>query len=114
MYCSNECFHLQKQRERDAELAAVNDFTGFIPSRIRNYLLRKHGNVCQLCGTEDWMGEPVPVVIDHVDGNSENNRQDNLRVICLNCDGLLPTFKARNRGNGRHLRRQRYAEGKSF
>jgi hypothetical protein len=40
-------------------------------------------------------------------------RRENLRLICPNCDSQLPTFKMRNRGRGRHSRRQRYADGKS-
>lgn len=36
-----------------------------------------------------------------IDGNSDNGKVVNLRLICRNCDGLLPTFAARNKGNGR-------------
>ena len=39
--------------------------------------------------------------MDHIDGNSENNRLDNLRLICSNCDMQLPTYKAKNKGKGR-------------
>jgi len=38
----------------------------------------------------------------------------NLRLVCGNCDMLLPTYKSKNKGNGRHNRRKRYAEGKSY
>ncbi|WIM86214.1 hypothetical protein PT015_14985 [Candidatus Mycobacterium wuenschmannii] len=43
-----------------------------------------------------------------------HNRRENLRLICPNCDSQLPTYKARNRGSGRHYRRQRYANGQSY
>lgn len=52
--------------------------------------------------------------MDHIDGNSENNDLDNLRLICCNCDAQTSTYKAKNIGKGRHYRRQRYAEGKSY
>jgi hypothetical protein len=35
-------------------------------------------------------------------------------AVCPNCDSQHPTFKSRNRGNGRAWRRQRYADGKSY
>lgn len=53
-------------------------------------------------------------MLDHIDGDATNNHRDNLRMVCSNCDSQLPTFKSRNRGNGRHFRRERYAEGKSY
>ena len=53
-------------------------------------------------------------ILDHVDGDASNNRRENLRLVCPNCDSQLPTFKARNRGNGQAWRRQRYADGKSY
>jgi 5-methylcytosine-specific restriction endonuclease McrA len=56
----------------------------------------------------------MPLVLDHIDGNSDNWDLKNLRMICCNCDALTPTYKNRNRGNGRFLRRIRYREGKSY
>jgi hypothetical protein len=60
------------------------------------------------------MGLPLVFVLDHVDGDASNNQCENLRLVCPNCDSQLPTFKARNRGNERAWRRQRYVDGKSY
>ena len=81
---------------------------------IRSYLLRTRSNKCQICHNETWMDKPIPVIMDHIDGNSDNNSLDNLRLVCPNCDAQLPTYKSKNKGNGRAYRRRRYAEGKSY
>ena len=47
------------------------------------------------------MGKPVPLVCDHISGNSSDNEIENFRLVCCNCDAQLPTFKSKNRGNGR-------------
>jgi hypothetical protein len=57
---------------------------------------------------------PLALVLDHIDGDPTNNRRENLRLICLNCDSRLPTYKSRNRGRGAHYRRRRYADGQSY
>lgn len=44
----------------------------------------------------------------------EYNKRSNLRMICSNCDSQLPTYKSKNKGNGRHYRTKRYEEGKSY
>lgn len=82
---------------------------------VRMHLIEEQKHACAICGSPDhWMGMPLVFVIDHVDGDSNNNRRENLRLVCPNCDSQLPTFKSRNRGRGRAWRRQRYAEGKSY
>jgi hypothetical protein len=61
-----------------------------------------------------WMGQPIPIILDHIDGNSDNWAIINLRLVCPNCDAQLPTFKSKNIGHGRFYRRKRYKENKSY
>lgn len=82
---------------------------------VRQYLLAEQNHTCALCGCPTtWHGRELRLVLDHIDGDSDNNRRENLRLVCPNCDSQLPTFKSRNRGKGRAWRRQRYADGKSY
>ena len=84
------------------------------PQTRRNFLIDKRGHTCQICNNSEWCGKPIPLETDHIDGNHNNNEESNLRLICPNCHAQTPNYKARNKGNGRHYRRQRYAEGKSY
>jgi hypothetical protein len=81
---------------------------------IKKVLLYLRGKKCSICDNSEWLGKPIALIMDHIDGNSDNNQVDNLRLVCPNCDAFLPTYKSKNRGNGRFSRRKRYAEGKSF
>lgn len=82
----------------------------------RSFLIRRDGAKCSKCG---WCElNPVsgkcPIILNHIDGNSTNMLGVNLELLCPNCDSLTPTYKALNRGNGRHRRRMRYQAGKSY
>lgn len=68
---------------------------------VRLYLIEKHGHKCMMCGVTHWQNEIIPLVSDHIDGNPRNNDLSNFRIICNNCDSILPTYKGKNRGNGR-------------
>lgn len=82
---------------------------------IRRYILRRQGGVCAICSIEPiWNGTPITFVLDHISGDAADNDPDNVRLICPNCDSQLDTYKSRNRGKGRHARRERYAAGKSY
>ena len=81
----------------------------------KRYLLEQQQNCCAICGTQNvWLGKLITFVLDHIDGNSENNRRINLRLVCPNCDSQLPTFKSRNKGRGRYKRKIRYRNGLSY
>lgn len=72
---------------------------------IKTYLVEKYGHRCSICGLMEWLGEPAPLVVDHIDGNAFNNKVSNFRLVCGNCDMQLPTYKSKNR-NGRAWRRK--------
>ena len=53
---------------------------------------------CSVCGIgPEWMGKPMPLILDHKNGINNDNRLDNLRFVCSNCDSQLDTYKSRNR-----------------
>lgn len=81
---------------------------------LKRHLLKEHGNKCWTCGITDWNNKKLGMELEHIDGNSENNSLENLSLICPNCHSQTPTYKAKNVGNGRHSRRIRYSQGKSF
>ena len=52
---------------------------------------------CSVCGRPPtWMGKPMSLVLDHINGVNNDNRLENLRFVCHNCDRQLPTYKSRN------------------
>jgi hypothetical protein len=58
-------------------------------------------NKCQICGISEWMGKPLTMILDHINGRANNNLPENLRLICHNCDSQTDHYKGRNKGNGR-------------
>ncbi len=68
--------------------------------------------MCEICNNSLWIGKPIPLELDHIDGNSDNNAKDNVRLLCPNCHATTPTYKGRNRGKGaRQKNGMDYEEG---
>lgn len=111
-YCSHKC---ARQFEWESKVRSIES-TGVILNvqNAKRYLAEKRGKRCEVCGVRDWMGLPLVLILDHMDGNSSNFGVGNLRLLCANCDSQTPTFKNRNKGKGRFKRMQRYREGKSY
>lgn len=53
-------------------------------------------NRCDWCGLDEWRGKPLAIQIDHVNGIKNDNRIENLRMLCPNCHSQTDTFAARN------------------
>jgi 5-methylcytosine-specific restriction endonuclease McrA len=52
---------------------------------------------CESCKSTKWLGKPVPLELDHIDGNHENNCLENLRLLCPNCHSMTSTFRGKNK-----------------
>jgi len=113
-FCSQKCCIAYKNNNTFYFLESLDDFSGVGIEKIRKYFKKKSNYTCSICGLAVWNGKNIPLVLDHIDGNSDNWLRTNLRVACPNCDALLPTYKSKNFGRGRAYRRKRYAEGKSY
>lgn len=67
---------------------------------IRRYLLEKCGHSCQECGIPDnWNNKSLSLHLDHIDGDSDNNNLNNLRILCPNCHSQTETYGAKGRGS---------------
>ncbi len=64
---------------------------------IKKKLLRERGHACQRCTLTFWEGLLVPLELEHIDGNPNNNRDSNLLLLCCNCHALTPTWRNRKR-----------------
>lgn len=53
---------------------------------------------CEICGwAEKSLDGRIPLELDHINGDSGDNRIKNLRILCPNCHSLQPTHRGRNR-----------------
>jgi hypothetical protein len=73
---------------------------------LRKHLIRRLGEKCAKCGWNERNTKTgkVPIEIEHIDGNWENNSLNNLTLLCPSCHALTPTFRGLNRGRGRAYR----------
>jgi len=105
-YCSRKC---QREYEWECRKKIIED-DGKSPNerQAKKYLLETREHRCSVCGLEEWMNQPIPLIMDHINGNPTDHRIINLRLVCGNCDMQLPTSRGKNKGNGRKYRREFY------
>lgn len=107
-YCNNIC---QQNYQWELSKSKVSKLSH---GRLKKLLIETHGHKCQICNLDSWRNQKIPIEMDHIDGNNENNDLSNLRLLCPNCHAQTPTYKAKNKGNGRIHRMKRYYDGKSY
>lgn len=53
--------------------------------------------ICEICSqNEIWNGKRMSLILDHINGANSDNRLENLRIVCPNCNATLPTHGGKN------------------
>lgn len=80
------------------------------PGTIKKRLIKERGHKCEFCGNSEWMGQPIPLELDHIHGDRSDNSRENLRLLCPNCHALTPTYRGKNIGEKSRQRKRLKAE----
>lgn len=117
-FCSPSCSQEYRSKDyiekwlRGEVSGSTKKDSQLLSKYVRNYLLKESNYSCSLCSwsMKNEYTNTIPLEIDHIDGHSENNLRENLRVLCPNCHSLTPYFGILNKGNGRRFFRKLWKE----
>lgn len=116
-FCSKSCFGSYSQKQTLNKIRnGTFKLNGVGNAKNRYYklfLVTEYGHKCMVCNTSEWMGQPIPLQVDHLDGNSDNDELSNIRIICPNCHAQTSNYCGKNKGNGKRKHRlEDYHNGK--
>ena len=80
-------------RRRQRDFSTLRGRTSIRRRILTNKLLPYK---CSKCGIKEWNKEKLSLVLDHINGINNDNKLENLRWVCPNCNSQLPTFAGRN------------------
>lgn len=80
------------------EQILVKDSTYQNTDRLRKRLVKEGYKTyrCEICGITEWLGKPLSLQLHHVNGINNDNRLENLLIICPNCHSQTENFGSKN------------------
>lgn len=52
---------------------------------------------CESCNNIMWLGNKIPLELEHVNGINNDNRLENIQLLCPNCHALTSTYRGKNK-----------------
>ena len=84
-YCNNSCQQQHRSRQLVSGWKEKKEPWRTVPDWAKKYLISQRGHKCQRCGINEWQNKQAPLIVDYKNGDSYNNDESNLELICPNC-----------------------------
>ena len=92
---------VNRMKENKVELKLVLvENSSYSRSSLKKRLYEEgiKARICEMCGQdENWNGMKISLILDHINGVYNDNRLENLRIVCPNCNAGLETHCGKNK-----------------
>lgn len=106
----HECEFTKKQIKIPTE-QLLTENSNFSRTKLKERLYKEglKERKCEICGqTEEWNGGHMSLILDHINGVYNDNRIENLRIVCPNCNATLDTHCGKNNRDSKKDRKHKY------
>jgi len=97
-YYKNDISRFSKKKQKSLDEILVENST-YSRTNLKRRLYKENLKQpkCELCGQdENWNGKHMSLILDHINGVWNDNRIENLRIVCPNCNATLDTHAGKN------------------
>ncbi len=83
-----------------SEILIENSTYGGGTYKLKNKLFKENifEKKCYNCNLSEWLGNPIPTELEHINGEKTDCRIENLTILCPNCHALTKTYRGKNKG----------------
>lgn len=93
-------YNFDNKQDIDNILVENSEYSNRTSLKNRLYKEGLKERICEKCGQdEEWNGEHMSLILDHINGINNDNRLENLRILCPNCNATLDTHCGKNKNN---------------
>ncbi len=73
-------------------------YPSYTTSKLRVRLIKENifSHQCSICSLTEWNDKPIPLDLDHINGDPTDHRLENIRLLCRNCHAQTSNFCGAN------------------